>query len=47
MPYVSKAQQKYMHAQHPQIAARWDKETKKAGGFKKLPAKKKASKRKT
>lgn len=27
MPYKSKAQQRYMHAQHPDIAKRWDKET--------------------
>lgn len=27
MPFVSKAQQKYMFAKHPQIAARWAKET--------------------
>lgn len=27
MPYKSKAQQGFMHAKHPKIAARWDKET--------------------
>lgn len=26
MPYKSDAQRKFMHARHPQIAARWDKE---------------------
>jgi hypothetical protein len=34
MPYASKAQQGFMHSQHPEIAKRWDKETK---DFKKLP----------
>lgn len=27
MPFVSKAQQKYMYSQHPEIAARWAKKT--------------------
>ena len=26
MPYVSQAQRRFMHARHPKIAARWDKE---------------------
>ena len=26
MPYQSKAQARYMHARHPKIAARWDRE---------------------
>lgn len=26
MPYRSAKQRAYMHAQHPEIAARWDKE---------------------
>lgn len=26
MPYKSDAQRGYMHANHPEIAARWDKE---------------------
>ena len=26
MPYESEAQRRYMHAQHPDIAARWDAE---------------------
>ena len=26
MPYKSEAQRKFMHAQHPEIAKRWDKE---------------------
>lgn len=29
MPYKSDAQRKFMHAQHPDIAKRWDKEMKK------------------
>ena len=37
MPYKSKAQQKWMHVHHPQMAKEWDKETEKADGFKKLP----------
>lgn len=36
MPYRSKKQQAFMHARHPKIAARWDKETTKAQ-FKRLP----------
>ncbi len=28
MPYKSKAQAAYMHSQHPDIAARWDAESK-------------------
>lgn len=28
MPYKSDKQRKYMHAKHPDIAARWDKEAK-------------------
>lgn len=27
LPYKSERQRKYMHAKHPEIAARWDKET--------------------
>lgn len=27
MPYRSEKQRKFMHAVHPKIAARWDKET--------------------
>jgi hypothetical protein len=26
MPYVSDAQRKFMHARHPEIAKRWDRE---------------------
>jgi len=39
MPYRSEKQRKYMHAKHPEIAARWDK---KYGGrvVKKKPKKK-------
>jgi hypothetical protein len=38
MPYRSEKQRAFMHAQHPKIAARWDKET---GGkiVKKSPSK--------
>lgn len=45
MPYRSEKQRAFMHAQHPKIAARWDKET---GGkvVKKSAAKKSAPKRK-
>ena len=41
MPFESQAQQRFMHAVHPGIAARWDKET---NWNKKLP--KKVKKRK-
>lgn len=38
MPYQSKAQARFMHAQHPELASHWDRATKaKKGGFKKLP----------
>ena len=30
MPYKSEAQRKYMHVEHPEIAARWDAEMKRA-----------------
>lgn len=40
MPYRSEKQRKYLHAKHPEIAARWDKET---GG--KVAPKKKAAKK--
>lgn len=38
MPYKSDKQRKFMHAKHPEIAKRWDKET---GGKVKKGAKKK------
>jgi hypothetical protein len=43
MPFKSQAQKKYLYAKHPDIAARWEKETPKG----KLPkhVKKKAKKR--
>ena len=41
MPYRSEKQRRYMHAKHPDIAARWDKEY---GG--KVKPKKKPTKRK-
>ena len=28
MPYKSEKQRRYMHAKHPEIAKRWDKEAK-------------------
>lgn len=37
MPYKSDAQRKFMHARHPQIAARWDKEHPKNARSKRLP----------
>lgn len=42
MPYKSDAQRRFMHAKHPKIAARWDKETggKVAGYGMSKPAKK-------
>jgi hypothetical protein len=38
MPYSSKSQQRFMHAVHPDIAERWDKEGP-SGYMKKLPKK--------
>lgn len=43
MPFKSKAQRRYMHSQHPEIAERWEKETPKG---KRLPEKKKPAKKK-
>ena len=43
MPFRSQAQQRFMHAVHPDIAERWDKET---DWSKKLPKKLKKKKRK-
>lgn len=40
MPFKSKAQMRFMYAEHPRIAARWSKETK---NEKDLPEKKKKS----
>lgn len=31
MPFKSEKQRKYMHAQHPEIANRWEKEAKSKG----------------
>lgn len=46
MPYKSKKQRAFMHAKHPKIAAKWDREGAKIGGGKtkaqKVKAKKKA-----
>lgn len=41
MPYKSKVQRSWMHANKPKMAAKWDKETPKG---KKLPAKKRKKK---
>lgn len=43
MPYKSDKQRRYMHAKHPEIAARWDKET--GGKVERKPAKKAAAKK--
>jgi hypothetical protein len=39
MPYKSDKQRKFMHAVHPDIAARWDKEMRKGGSRKKTQRK--------
>jgi hypothetical protein len=44
MPYKSAAQRRFMHARHPDIAARWDAEERKTKG-KKKPASKKRGKK--
>jgi hypothetical protein len=44
MPYKSKAQSRYMHAAHPQIAKKWDKEQE--GPIRIERVKKKATKKK-
>ena len=43
MPYKSDKQRKFMHAKHPEIAKRWDKE---AGGKVKKSKASKSSKKK-
>ena len=35
MPFKSERQRRYLHAKHPQIAARWEKEAKKGKTHKK------------
>lgn len=35
MPYKSEKQRRFMHAEHPEIAKRWDEEEKKAKEHKK------------
>jgi hypothetical protein len=46
MPYASAKQQAFMHAQHPEIAKRWDAEQKKSGKpFPKAGASKKGKSR--
>jgi hypothetical protein len=42
MPFQSEAQRRWMHATHPEMAERWEKETPK----KKLPKHKKKTKKK-
>ena len=44
MPYKSDKQRKFMHAKHPEIAKRWDRESQeyaKASGVRKAKPKKK------
>jgi hypothetical protein len=41
MPYASKKQAAYMHAKHPEVAAKWDAEAKRKGE----PAVKRSSKK--
>lgn len=41
MPFKSKKQRKFMHAPHPEIAEKWEKEAKKAGEPAVQPTKKK------
>lgn len=45
MPYRSDKQRRFMHAKHPDIAARWDKEYGGKVQPKKKPAKKKRRKK--
>lgn len=44
MPYASDKQRKYMHAKHPDIAARWDKEVKAKKAAPKAASKKRGKK---
>ena len=41
MPYTSEAQRRFMHAKHPEIAARWDTEYPNQKGLPEHVAKKK------
>ncbi len=41
MPFKSEKQRRYMHAQHPTIAKRWEDEAKRKGTKAVQPAKKK------
>lgn len=45
MPFKSDKQRKYMHAKHPTIAKRWEKEEKVAGYSKAKPAQRAAYKK--
>ena len=40
MPYASDAQRRFMHAVHPDIAAKWDKEQHSSKGPHKMPKRK-------
>ena len=42
MPFKSQAQRKWMHANHPEMAKRWEKETPKGAKLPKKTAKKKS-----
>lgn len=46
MPYKSQAQRAFMHAKHPDIAKRWDKENPENAKSKKLPEHKKSAPKK-
>lgn len=45
MPYKSKAQSRYMHSQHPEIAERWDREQKGPIRVERVKKKKKSKKK--
>lgn len=47
MPYKSAAQRKYMHAKHPEIAKRWDKEYPDQKGLPKKKTSRESSKKGT
>jgi hypothetical protein len=46
MPFKSQKQRRYMHAKHPEIAERWEREMKAKHKKKKAKPKKRAAKRK-
>jgi hypothetical protein len=45
MPYASDKQRKFMHARHPEIAARWDKEIREEKGNRKKHGRKKGERK--